>query len=353
MGDFSQKLNNWYLDNKRTLPWRETKDPYKIWLSEVILQQTRVAQGMDYYLKFTTEFSTVEDLANASIDQVLKLWQGLGYYSRARNLHAAAKQVMEQFNGSFPDNYDDLLQLKGVGDYTASAVASFAFKEAKPVLDGNVFRFLSRIYGIATPIDSGQGRKTFKALARDLIDQQNPDLFNQAIMEFGALQCTPKQPLCISCPFQDECVAFRNNRMADLPVKTNKTKQSQVYLHYFILRYNSTTYIQQRPKEGIWGGLFEFPNIESNQPLDRNKIAKETLPNSIVGHTNYRTINISAPIKHILSHRKISCTFWKVELLEKPNSNYINSCTAIKTSEIDTFALSRLIDRYLEKEKGF
>ena len=353
MQNFSERLIHWYLEHKRSLPWRDTKDPYKIWLSEIILQQTRVDQGLAYYQKFVKEFDTVNDLANASTDRVLKLWQGLGYYSRARNLHAAAKQVVEEFNGSFPNNYKDLLKLKGVGEYTAAAIASFAFKEATPVVDGNVFRFLSRAYGVEEAIDTVKGKKTFKALAEDLIDKKQPDLFNQAIMEYGALQCTPKQPKCLTCPFQEDCFAFRNNNIQRLPIKAKKTKQTAVYLHYFILSENGTTYIQQRPKKGIWGGLFEFPKTESTEPIKREEVANEILPEEIVGHSNYRTANISGPIKHILSHRKISCTFWKVELLEEPTSNYIKNCKAIRTDEIDTFALPRLIDRFLEKEKAF
>ena len=221
---FSKTLIRWYSKNKRILPWRETKNPYYIWLSEIILQQTQVKQGLPYYESFVTSYPTVFDLANAEESDVLKLWQGLGYYSRARNLHASAKHIAYDLNGVFPDTYKDLLKLRGVGDYTASAIASICFNEATAVVDGNVYRALSRYFGIDTPINSSKGQKEFKALAQELIDIKKPADFNQAIMEFGAIQCKPKNPECSACSFRNSCVAFGNNRVSDLPVKIKSAK---------------------------------------------------------------------------------------------------------------------------------
>ena len=220
----SEKLIYWYLQNKRELPWRKTKDPYRVWLSEIMLQQTRVAQGLPYFLKFTKAFPTVFDLAKADESEVLKLWQGLGYYSRARNLHFTAKYIAEELNGMFPENYKGLLQLKGVGDYTASAIASICYDEPVAVVDGNVYRVLSRYFGIATPINSTKGIKEFKELAQTLIDASQPGVYNQAIMDFGALHCKPQNPLCNECPVSDSCVALAKNSIKELPVKERKIK---------------------------------------------------------------------------------------------------------------------------------
>jgi A/G-specific adenine glycosylase len=218
--NFSEEIIKWYKKNKRDLPWRRTKNPYQIWLSEVILQQTRVDQGMDYYLRFTKEFLNIDELARAKEDKVLKLWQGLGYYSRARNLHATAKMVSRQYKGEFPSSHDEILKLKGVGEYTAAAIASFAFDQCYPVVDGNVFRVLSRVFAIETPIDSGLGKKEFYSLAKELIDPSQPALYNQAIMEFGAIQCKPKNPDCYNCPLKGMCLAHSKKMVERLPIKS-------------------------------------------------------------------------------------------------------------------------------------
>ena len=227
----SNTLISWYFSNKRDLPWRNTQDPYFIWLSEIILQQTRVEQGLPYYLHFAEKYPSVKHLAEASEDEIMRSWQGLGYYSRARNLHNAAKQVVNEYNSEFPKNYNELLKLKGVGEYTAAAIASFAYLEVCPVLDGNVFRFLSRYYGVKTPINSNNAKKEFIELAKQIIDPSQPHTFNQAIMEFGALQCKPKSPDCNVCPFQDSCYAFKNNEVAVLPIKEKKLKRSIRYFY--------------------------------------------------------------------------------------------------------------------------
>ncbi|WP_281991046.1 A/G-specific adenine glycosylase [Aquimarina aggregata] len=312
---FSKKLITWYLQNKRSMPWRKTTDPYRIWLSEIILQQTRVAQGLPYYLSFTETFPTVFDLANANEEQVLKLWQGLGYYSRARNLHATAKYVANDLNGVFPDTYIGLLKLKGVGDYTASAIASICYKEAVPVVDGNVYRVLSRYFGIETPINSTEGVKEFKKLAISLMDHDEPADYNQAIMEFGALQCKPKNPYCIVCPLNDSCESLKNGKVTVLPVKLKKLKIKKRYFNYIVLLINnSQTIIQQRVGNGIWKGLYEFPLIE-NETIDITKITSDTTIKNIIEDKNYEIVPYNEdPIIHKLSHQHLYTKFYIIRL---------------------------------------
>lgn len=313
---FGQKLISWYLQNKRDLPWRNTKDPYKIWLSEVILQQTRVAQGLPYYENFVNTFPTVFDLAKADEQQVLKIWQGLGYYSRARNLHHTAQYVSEKCNGEFPKTYNELIKLKGVGSYTAAAIASFSNDEPVAVVDGNVFRVLSRYFGVKTDISSSQAKKEFQQLADEVLDKKNPSLFNQAIMEFGALQCTPKNPNCGICVLNDSCFALQKNKVAQLPVKLKKTKVTQRFLHYLVfLDENQNTVINKRTQSGIWKNLYEFPLIEVESKTDieviRHKIAdlyKDKYP--------IQDISIFNPkeIIHKLSHQQLHISFWRIEV---------------------------------------
>jgi len=265
---FSNLLISWYLEHKRELPWRLTKDPYAIWLSEIILQQTKVAQGLPYYNAFISTFPSVNDLANAPEEKVLKLWQGLGYYSRARNLHYTANYISEDLKGVFPTNYNDLLKLKGVGDYTASAIASICYKEPSAVVDGNVYRVLARFFGISTPINSSQGIKAFKKLAQELLDVSQPGTYNQAVMEFGARHCKPRNPDCSSCIFNDKCVALQKNIVAELPVKLKKTTIKKCYFNYFIIQSEENTILlQQRTKKGIWQQLYEFPLIETSEEI--------------------------------------------------------------------------------------
>ena len=297
------------------MPWRETTDPYRIWLSEIILQQTRVAQGLPYYLKFTEAFPTVKDLANASEEEVLKLWQGLGYYSRGRNLHAAAKYIVEDCKGIFPNTYKDLLKLKGVGDYTASAIASISFNEPTAVVDGNVYRVLSRIFGIDTPINSTQGIKEFKELAQELIDKKQPADFNQAIMEFGAIQCKPQNPYCLHCIFNDSCVALQKNSISTLPVKLKKTKVKNRYLHYLVFRSSDQkTMIERRAGKGIWQGLYQFPLVEGEFESDRFR-ESELFLKKTASHT-IRNVSLynAKPIIHKLSHQHLHTTFWIVDV---------------------------------------
>ncbi len=310
--EFSNTLINWYLQHKRNLPWRETQDPYPIWLSEIMLQQTRVAQGMPYFLSFTNAFPTIFDLADASEEKVLKLWQGLGYYSRARNLHKTSQIVAFEMNGVFPDNYKGLLNLKGIGDYTAAAIASFSYNEAVPVVDGNVFRVLSRYFDIENDISINSTKKVFAELALELMPKNNPAQFNQAIMEFGALQCVPKNPNCSICPFNESCIALQKNKIDKLPVKSKKIKVTNRFLNYII--YNdqkNRTSIQKRIEKGIWQNLYEFPLLETENSVDLDFISNNIKSKNAV-------ISISQmnceEIIHKLTHQKLHINFWKVEV---------------------------------------
>lgn len=315
---FSQKIIQWYSANKRSLPWRNTKDPYKIWLSEIMLQQTRVSQGMPYYERFLEHFPTVHDLANATEEEVLKLWQGLGYYSRARNLHATAKMVSEKHNGQFPNTYKGLLELKGVGDYTASAIASFCFNEAQPVVDGNVYRVLSRYFGIDLPINSTEGIKYFKEMALRVMDGNQIADYNQGIMEFGALQCAPKKPYCLHCPLSESCVALQQGKIGILPVKLKSTKVKNRYFNYLVvLDQNNTMEIRQRRGKGIWQNLFEFPLLESERNYSLEEITDKM--DSVIELKESPEIYQfnEKPIVHKLSHQHLHTKFWIVKSGEK------------------------------------
>ena len=277
MDFFCTPIHSWYSLNKRDLPWRTTRDPYLIWLSEIIMQQTRIDQGLAYYNRFANEFPTVSDLASASEDQVLKLWQGLGYYSRARNLHFTAKYIKEQYNGIFPNNYKSILSLKGIGEYTAAAIASISFNLEYPAVDGNVYRVLSRYFGISTPIDSGTSKKAFYELAKELIKGNDPGMHNQALMEFGALQCTPKNPDCANCPLNERCYAFLNKKINELPAKQNKTKQRDRYFNYIVFLNKNQTWLQKRTGNDIWKNLYEFPVVETAEKTEIDKLVGEPI----------------------------------------------------------------------------
>lgn len=346
---FSKRLISWYLENKRELPWRTTKNPYAIWLSEIILQQTRVAQGLPYYQKFISQFPTVYDLAAAPQEKVLKLWQGLGYYSRARNLHETAKNVVVNHKGKFPDTYKALLNLKGVGDYTASAIASICYKEATAVVDGNVYRVLSRIFGIETPINTTKGQKEFKALAQQLLDPEKPGTNNQAIMEFGARYCLPQSPNCSSCIFNDSCEAYRKGEVSSLPVKLKKLKIKNRYFNYLVfISEDNQTCIEQRTHKGIWQQLYQFPLIETknqttlNALRQDNSFLKLTKPFSEVDVTQYN----DEPIVHKLSHQHLHVTFWIISISEK-----LDNGIAINT--IDDYAVPVLISNFISEFSVF
>lgn len=305
----------WYEHNHRTLPWRDTRDPYKIWLSEIILQQTRVAQGMPYYSEFVKNYPTVEDLANASEEKILRLWQGLGYYSRAKNLHKCAKYVKENLNGSFPSTYVQLITLPGIGKYTAAAIASFAFQEPVAVVDGNVFRVISRIYGVFDDISSNKGTNKFHEIANELLDIGKPDIYNQAIMEFGALHCTPKSPSCEDCPFSSMCYAHVHNAQGNLPVKTKKVKIKKRYFHYLVLHHNNELALKPRIGKDIWNGLYDFPLVELAQPEETSKVLeviKDKVPELPDGE-----LEVSQEYKHVLSHQHIYTRFYRIQSSKK------------------------------------
>lgn len=310
---FSNKLIAWYLDNKRFLPWRETKDPYYIWLSEIILQQTRVAQGLPYFEAFKQTYPTVFDLANAQEDDVLRLWQGLGYYSRARNLHATAKKVAFELDGQFPTSYKELLSLKGVGEYTAAAIASIAYDEVVPVVDGNVFRVLTRIYGITSDISTQRTKKEFQQIAAELITPKQPAIFNQAIMDFGAIQCTPKGTNCTPCPFIPTCVAYQTNQVDKLPVKLSKTKVKNRFMDFIIfLDEQNNTLIEQRIQKDIWQHLYQFPVVDRFENTAINIVEHIS-----IHYPQYNAIQLecmtSEVIIHQLSHQKLHIHFWLVK----------------------------------------
>lgn len=335
---FGKQIISWYDSNKRDLPWRNTSDPYKVWLSEVLLQQTRVDQGIGYYERFIAAFPTVQDLANAKEEDVLNLWQGLGYYSRARNLHFAAKQVINNFSGKFPDTYKNILSLKGVGDYTASAIASICFGQATAVVDGNVYRVLSRYLMIDTPIDTSKGAKEFKSVATELIVGFDPSRFNQGVMELGATICTPKKPECLSCPISSSCMSYNSQEMLSFPVKSKKTKQTIKYFNFLVIRNESHVYIEQRLGKGIWQNMYQFPLIES----------KNEMTNFESGYDGLILVKESLPIKHILSHQVIYAKFWECIVEDAafmPNSKW----QRIELSAIETKPVPKLIENYISK----
>jgi A/G-specific adenine glycosylase len=309
---FSDKLVEWYNLNKRDLPWRETRDPYRVWLSEIILQQTRVNQGMPYYFRFVETFPTVQALASATEREVLRLWQGLGYYTRARNLHKCAKVVVSQYEGKFPNTYKALLTLPGIGEYTAAAIASFSFNEPVAVVDGNVFRVLARLFGIENEINSPQGKKIFTTLANDLISKNFPDIHNQAVMEFGALHCIPKNPPCATCHFQSTCFAAQQNVQSDLPRKALAKAARKRYFYYIVIQKGNSLLMQKREAKDIWYGLFDFFLIEKNKPLDAEKILEE-VRNASEGQFTIEEIEISAGYKHILTHQIIHAKFVRIK----------------------------------------
>lgn len=309
--NFSKILTTWYLENKRDLPWRKTANPYHIWLSEIMLQQTRVAQGLPYYLSFTKAFPTVFDLAKANEEQVLKLWQGLGYYSRARNLHATAKYIADDLNGIFPPDYKSLLKLKGVGEYTAAAIASFSYNEVVPVVDGNVYRVLSRYFNIETDIASAKAKNEFTLVAQEVILKDNPALFNQAIMEFGALQCVPKSPNCTECVLNESCAALSLKKVNELPVKSKKGKVKNRFLNYlFLLDNENKTKVNQRTAKGIWHNLYEFPLIETENATSEEAVL-ESVKNQFDAILEI-TLLESETIIHKLSHQHLHIRFWKI-----------------------------------------
>lgn len=328
---FQSEIVAWYLENKRDLPWRDTTNPYIIWLSEIILQQTRVEQGLPYFNSFLENFPTVADFANASEERVLKLWQGLGYYSRGRNMLYTAKYIIQHYKGIFPSAYQDLIKLKGVGDYTAAAISSFSSNEKRAVVDGNVYRVLSRYFGIGDPINSTIGQKKFADLANELIADQEPSLYNQAIMEFGALHCKPKAPKCETCPLALNCTALEEGKIGALPVKLKKVKVRSRWFNYFVGIADNEILTKQRQPGDVWQQLYDFPLIETDGEVFQTNTdfivrVKEMFGNSV-------SIKLLEAKKHVLTHQIIYVQFFAID-------NYIvnfNQYTEIKSVKIDDF----------------
>lgn len=344
---FTKTLLKWYKTHQRDLPWRRENDPYKIWLSEIILQQTQVKQGLSYYLAFTAAFPEVQDLAKAPEDKVLKLWQGLGYYSRARNLHASAKLIVQHYGGRFPSTYEELLTLKGVGEYTAAAIASFAFHLPHAVVDGNVYRFLSRLFAIETPIDSGQARKQFTQLANQLLDKRRPGPFNQAIMEFGSQWCKPQRPDCRQCVFNTRCLAFQTGSVDRYPVKIKKTKVKKRHFHYLVLADKTGRFlIQKRDKKDIWLGLYEFPLIETDVAAEPDTLFSSQAFKAL-RIKNFSLVSTSGVYLHQLSHQQLHAVFFVLSVRTLPALP-----GTIKTSrnQLKKYAFPRLIDKFLDSE---
>ena len=334
----NSELLRWYEENKRQLPWRETSNPYYIWLSEIILQQTRVDQGMPYYERFVATFPTVQDLANASEDEVLKLWEGLGYYSRARNLHATAKYVSAELDGSFPNTHQGLLALKGVGPYTAAAIGSIAFGLDAAAVDGNVYRVLARYFGITDSIDETATKKLISKLASEILDMEEPGNHNQAVMELGATVCTPQQPDCANCPIQLGCDARKTGSQLDLPIRSKKVKVRNRYFNYVVVLVGNEAAISRRGRGDIWHGLYEFPLVESEKSLEENELV------SIVNKDDSVILSVSNEYKHVLSHQRIFARFVLLKQKQKPEGDYM----WVSVADLRNFAFPRLINRYLE-----
>jgi A/G-specific adenine glycosylase len=344
-----KNLADWYPLHARDLPWRNTDNPYIIWISEIILQQTRVIQGLDYFNRFIERFPDVHVLAEADEREVLKYWQGLGYYSRARNLHFAAKQIENDFGGEFPKDYDSVLSLKGVGEYTAAAIVSFAYQLPYPVVDGNVFRFLSRFFLIDIPIDLPKGKKEFTELAGKLLDKTNAGLFNSAIMEFGALQCVPGLPDCSVCPLMAQCGACMENRVLQFPVKQNKTKIKTLYLYYFHVHFGKYTYIYKRSENGIWRNLYEFPMIESETPLEAEQLSEHPTFKKLFSPAAVSSFQqVVKAYKHVLTHRILYVDFYEIDMEKEADS--WQSYSKIEADTISEYPVHKLMQSYIEKK---
>ena len=340
-------LINWFAENRRDLPWRHSPSPYQVWLSEIILQQTRVNQGWDYYLRFTERWPTVADLAQASEEEVLKMWQGLGYYSRARNLHHCAQQVVNEYGGQFPADFEKLKQLKGIGDYTAAAIASIAFNLPHAVVDGNVYRVLSRLYDIDTPININEGQTLFAQLADELLNREQPGLHNQAMMEFGALHCTPKNPNCLLCPFQAQCLAFAHQTVMQRPVKLPKVKVTTRYFNYLVIRINGSVYLHKRSGNDIWKNLYDFPCIESETPMTVEEVVASEKFIQLIEKKPFSITKVSPFYTHKLTHRTLLAQFIEIKLEQKLLQIETKDLFLTPESELGSFPIPRLIDLYL------
>ena len=344
MENISDILLSWFAREGRDLPWRRTRDPYRIWLSEVILQQTRVAQGLEYYLRFTERFPDIAALAAAPEDEVLKLWQGLGYYSRARNLHAAARQVVSRFGGVFPATYGEVRALPGVGDYTAAAVCSIVYDAPCAVVDGNVYRVLARLFDIGIPIDTTAGKRAFAELAQSQLDTSRPGLYNQAIMDFGALQCTPAQPRCGTCPLAEGCLALAAGTVTSRPVKQGRTQVRDRWFGYLHIVSGGRTLLCRRQGRDIWQGLYEFPLLETDGPADFALLAAMPRFADLLDGTQWRLAGTVVLPRHRLSHQTIHATVYRIEA---DRLTAAAAAAAVDTASVGDYAVPRLLERYL------
>ncbi|MCB0520308.1 MAG: A/G-specific adenine glycosylase [Lewinellaceae bacterium] len=348
---FTQALLQWHTTHHRPLPWKGEKDPYLIWLSEIILQQTRVEQGLPYFEKFKAKYPTVKYLAAAPEDEVMKMWEGLGYYSRARNMHAAAKYIAHELAGVFPKKYEGIRALKGVGDYTAAAIAAFAFDLPHAVVDGNVYRVLSRYFGVEEPVDTTAGKKQFAHLAQELLDVRQPGRFNQAIMDFGAGQCTPAAPKCASCPLQPNCSAFHQNKVDSLPVKSKKLERRQRFFNYLVINQQGNVFIKKRTEKDIWRNLYDFPLIETDRLVEgKNGLEGNAIWQAWLGSSNYQLLQVSPPFRQELTHQQIVARFWEIEV---DGSFKAGEASWVKCGRqnLQDFAFPKVIVLYL-KEKS-
>ncbi len=342
---FSNTLLEWNeTENNRQMPWKGESDPYRIWISEIILQQTRVQQGMEYYNRFIAAFPDIKTLSGASENEVYKLWEGLGYYSRCKNLLATAKFINEELNGRFPDKYEDILTLKGIGTYTASAIASFAFNQPFAVLDGNVFRVLSRFFGKEIPINTTEGKKFYSRLAQSLLNKKAPGKYNQALMDFGAIICKPAAPLCLLCPLQKKCVALLKNKVTALPVNTKKISQKERFFNYLVVEYDHQIYVRKRTGKDIWQNLYEFTLIETKVGLDETKLTVNKEIKKILNQADFTIKYISPKISQKLTHQLITGRFIHIEL-KKPLS--IHEYFQVNHQQIKTLPFPKLIASYL------
>lgn len=340
-------LLDWYKEHKRDLPWRDTTDAYRIWISEVILQQTRVAQGWDYFLRFMDRFPDIESLAEATEEEVLKLWQGLGYYSRARNMHAAAKQMMSHFHGIFPGTYSEILSLKGVGEYTASAIASIAFNEPRAVVDGNVNRVIARLFAIEISIHTSEGKKLITEIAQSLLAQESPGSFNQAMMDFGSMVCTPSQPKCTECLLQDYCMAYAQNRVNYFPVNNRKVVIKKRYFHYFHIVHGNSTFLQKRNKADIWKNMYEFPLIETLTSMDFRQLEQTEEFRTFFFGIPPLSIDHLLTLKHQLTHQIIHTRFYRIIIPDDYPFTTPPDTIRINKELLSDYPISRLTDKYI------
>ena len=343
---FSEKLMRWNIEaNNRVMPWKGEKDPYKIWLSEVILQQTRVEQGLKYYNAFIRAFPTVKSLATASDDKIYKLWEGLGYYIRCKNLISTARYVYQELNGKFPPNYDGLLELKGVGGYTAAAIASFAYNEPRAVTDGNVYRVLARFFGIGSPIDNPAGKKIFSKLANDILDKNNPALHNQAIMDFGAIICKPRNPLCSNCPINNNCYAFKNDVVEELPVKEKRMIRRKRWIYYLVIEYDRKLYTRKRTASDIWENLHDFVPIETRKEVKIPSLFKSRQFLKLFTTGSYEVLHVSSIFRQQLTHQDIAGQFISIKT-QRPLK--LENYMLLSQKELSQLAFPKFINTYLK-----